>query len=104
MTRSQFATRYGIHLGLTMFASMLVLPIFTPYMLNLGLALQDVALAMVVMAITIVVCEVPSGIAADAIGRRKVFLVSLVFAAVCNLLLLLSEDFWHVCLAWHVGD
>ncbi|MEZ7208226.1 MFS transporter [Pseudoalteromonas sp. DY56-GL79] len=99
MTRSQFATRYGIHLGLTMFASMLVLPIFTPYMLNLGLALQDVALAMVVMAITIVVFEVPSGIAADAIGRRKVFLASLVFAAVCNLLLLLSEDFWHVSLA-----
>ncbi|NMM41045.1 MFS transporter [Pseudoalteromonas arctica] len=99
MTRSQFAIQYGKHLGLTMFASMLVLPIFTPYMLSLGFMLQDIAITMMVMAFTIIVFEVPSGVFADALGRRKVFLSSLVFAALCNLTLLFSQHLWQLCAA-----
>ncbi|KZN50397.1 MFS transporter [Pseudoalteromonas luteoviolacea] len=99
MTQSQFATQYGIHLGLTMFACMLAMPIFTPYMLNLGFALQDIALAMMVMAVTIILIEVPSGMLADMLGRRKVFLFSLFFGALCNSILLFSEHLWHICAA-----
>ncbi|MEC4091475.1 MFS transporter [Pseudoalteromonas rubra] len=99
MTKQQLCKRYGIHLGLTMFAAMLLLPILTPYLLAQGFVVSQIAIAMVVMSAVIIVCEVPSGALADHFGRRRLFCCSLIFALLTNLLLLIATDFVTLLIA-----
>ncbi|KNC68513.1 MFS transporter [Pseudoalteromonas ardens] len=99
MTKQQLCKRYGIHLGLTMFAAMLLLPILTPYLLAQGFVVSQIAIAMVVMTAVIIISEVPSGALADHFGRRRLFCCSLVFALLTNLLLLIATDFVTLLIA-----
>ncbi len=52
-------------------------PVFTVLFLDYGLSLEQFAILNIVWAITIVLCEVPSGALADIVGRKRL----VVFAA-----------------------
>jgi MFS family permease len=52
-------------------------PVFTVLFLDYGLSLEQFAILNIVWAITIVLCEVPSGAMADIVGRKRL----VVFAA-----------------------
>lgn len=62
-------------------------PVFSILFLDFGLTLSQFALLNVVWAATIVLCEVPSGALADAVGRRRL----LVFA---GLLMVIEIALW----------
>jgi MFS family permease len=59
-----------------LFNSRFYYPVFSILFLDFGLSLSQFALLNVIWAVTIVVCEVPSGALADTLGRRNL----LVFA------------------------
>ena len=51
-------------------------PVFSILFLDFGLTLAQFAILNVVWAVTIVICEVPSGALADTIGRRNLLVVA----------------------------
>lgn len=64
-----------------------------------GLGVSAVVACEVIYAISIVVMEVPSGVLADRVGRRKMLLVGAVLALVEFVLLLNAYTFWQFGLA-----
>ncbi len=57
----------------------LVVPVLNLILLDCGATLQTLPLIYMVMAVTVLCFELPSGICADLLGRKKVFLISCVF-------------------------
>lgn len=64
-------------------------PVFAILFLDLGLSLEEFALANVVWAVAIVLLEVPSGAIADRIGRRNMVLLAAVLMVLEMLLIAL---------------
>jgi MFS family permease len=68
-----------------------------------GMSIQEVVYTEIIYAVTIVLLEVPLGIAADKWGRKNLLILDAVLACFEFLLLLFATEFWHfaliVCLA-----
>ena len=70
---------------------MVVLPIFVPLLQGHGLSMSEVLQTQAVFALTIALCEVPSGYIADTWGRRG--------AIQALSLIHISEPTRHICLS-----
>jgi MFS family permease len=70
-----------------------VIPVFVPLLQGYGLSMSQVLQTQALFALTIAVCEVPSGYLADLWGRRNVILVGSALNAVGFLLLLGADSF-----------
>jgi len=70
---------------------MVVIPVFVPLLQDYGLSMTQVLQTQVFFAITIAICEVPSGYLADLWGRRKAIIVGSVMNA-CGFISLLFAD------------
>lgn len=64
-----------------------------------GFPLWQIGLAEGIFHAVSLTFEVPSGMAADLLGRRKTLLLGSVFVVCCNLLMAFAPDIWFVCLA-----
>ena len=64
-----------------------------------GFSLWEIGLAESVYHIVSLFCEVPSGMAADLLGRRKTLLLGGVLAVSCNLLMAFAPNLFTICLA-----
>ena len=64
-----------------------------------GFSLWEIGLAESVYHIVSLFCEVPSGMAADLLGRRKTLLLGRVLAVSCNLLMAFAPNLFTICLA-----
>ena len=64
-----------------------------------GFSLWEIGLAESVYHIVSLFCEVPSGMAADLLGRRKTLLSGGVLTVTCNLLMAFAPDLFTICLA-----
>lgn len=64
-----------------------------------GFSLWEIGLAESVYHIVSLFCEVPSGMAADLLGRRKTLLSGGVLTVTCNLLMAFAPNLFTVCLA-----
>lgn len=64
-----------------------------------GFSLWEIGLAESVYHIVSLFCEVPSGMAADLLGRRKTLLSGGVLTVTCNLLMAFASDLFTICLA-----
>jgi DHA1 family quinolone resistance protein-like MFS transporter len=71
----------------------ITIPIFTLLFLEKGLNLFQVGIAIAVQSIVVVVLELPSGGLADSIGRKKVYLISLIISFLSVLSLLFLKGF-----------
>ena len=60
-----------------------------------GMTIQMVIYTEIIFAATVILCELPSGIAADRWGRQRLLLLAGVLGAVEFLLLVFAESFWH---------
>lgn len=74
--------RYAGVLALSYFSTGLLVSVLSLIMLDKGLGLGGIALAMGIYSVTAAVLEVPSGIAADILGRKRTFMLSLCVSAV----------------------
>ncbi|MHB1484156.1 MAG: MFS transporter [Saccharofermentanales bacterium] len=87
--------RYKIILMLTNFSTGLLVSVFSLIMLDKGLTLGGIALAIGLYSVTAAVLEIPSGIAADILGRKRTFMISLfVSASAFSVLLLMHGPVW----------
>lgn len=80
---------YALILCLNSFSAGILVPILTLLFINKGLTLGQVSIIMGVYSSAIIVLEVPSGIMADLLGRKKVFSFSL-FSLVISLFIIFT--------------
>ena len=64
-----------------------------------GFSLWEIGLAESVYHIVSLLCEVPSGMAADLLGRRKTLLSGGVLTVTCNLLMAFAPNLFTICFA-----
>ena len=64
-----------------------------------GFSLWEIGLAESVYHIVSLFCEVPSGMAADLLGRRKTLLSGGVLTVTCNLLMAFAPNLFTICLS-----
>ncbi len=60
-------------------ALQLVIPVFVPLLMGKGLSMAEILQTQAVFAITVAICEVPSGYLADLLGRKFSLLASALF-------------------------
>lgn len=80
----------------------LITPVFTLLQMSKGLDLAQVGLATAILSAVVVILEIPTGLLSDAIGRKRVFLLSLVVAAGAYLSLLFVQGFLPLVIALSV--
>jgi len=96
--------RYAGLMTLSNFSTGLLAAVLSLIMLDKGLTLGGIALAVTIYSLTAAVLEVPTGIAADILGRKRTFIISLfVFSAAFALLLLMNGPAWVLSAAALMG-
>ena len=94
-TRARLEKNLGNTLALGFFQVFLVIvPIAVPFFQSKGLDMQEVFVLQALFAAVVLVTEVPSGYAADLLGRKSTLLVGAVFAGVGHTLLIFADGFW----------
>ncbi len=87
--------RYVAVLTLSYFSLGLLIPVLSLMLMDKGVSLGGLALAMGVYSLTAVLLELPSGIAADMLGRKRTFLLSLLVSCAAFVLpLFVSGTAW----------
>jgi MFS family permease len=74
----------------------LILPVSNLFRLSKGLSLGELGFSAAIVSAVVILLEVPTGILADRVGRRRVYLASLAFFALSCLTLLVSRGFLSV--------
>ncbi|MGO1298329.1 MAG: MFS transporter [Vibrio sp.] len=91
---------YILNQSLQWFMIGLILPILTVFQVEKGLDLFEVGIVMGVYSTSIILLELPTGALADTIGRKKVFILSLILMFVAFFGMLISQEFWHYVIAF----
>jgi MFS family permease len=74
------------------------MPVVVPFFESRGLTMQQIFLLQAVFAVVVLVMEIPSGYAADILGRRITLLVGSVFIALGHSMLLFADGFGGLAL------
>lgn len=75
------------------FSGGILVPCLTLFFINKGLTLSEVSIILGIYALSIIVMEVPSGIAADLLGRKKIFCISLLTLMAFLIIMLYFNNF-----------
>lgn len=76
--------------------------VLTPILLAKGLNLSQIALVQVFYSLAVFLFEIPSGIAADSLGRKRVYIISKLLLAVFGVLVFCVSSSGLLCLAWFI--
>ena len=77
---------------------LIIMPIFVPFMAELGLSMAETMALQSVYGITVIVLEVPSGYLADMWGRKKTLMAASIFWGLGFSVFLWAENFWQFAL------
>lgn len=77
----------------------ILLPILSLMLLDKNLSLSNLSIVFGTYALTAVIFELPTGIAADLMGRKKVFCLSLIVSEVSLVIILFGKGIFILCLA-----
>ena len=72
---------------------LVIMPVIVPFFESRGLSMQQIFLLQALFAVVVLVMEIPSGYAADILGRRVTLLVGSVFLAFGHTTLLFADGF-----------
>jgi DHA1 family quinolone resistance protein-like MFS transporter len=93
MTGRKLLTLYSIHQSLHWFATGLLVPVMALLQLEKGLDLFQIGLTVAVYSATVMALELPTGGLADSIGRKRVYLYSLVAKTIAVTVVLFAQTF-----------
>jgi MFS family permease len=77
---------------------LVIMPVVVPFFESRGLSMQQIFLLQALFAVVVLVMEIPSGYAADILGRRVTLLVGSVFLALGHSTLLFADGFGGLAL------
>lgn len=92
MNTRQFSRQLSILHGLLHGSRMLIGAVHSLYLLKTGVLLNNLAFLQMVFSLTVLACEFPTGVLADAISRKLSVLVSCIFLAGFYLFCLKAPD------------
>lgn len=84
---------YSFITFLNSFSRGILIPVLSLLLLEKGLTLSNLSIVLGIYALTAVVLELPTGIAADVIGRKNVFCLSLAVSVVCFTIIFMGQGF-----------
>lgn len=90
---------YSLIYFLNSYINGLLVPVLSLVLMDKGASLSNLSLIMGMYAVTVVVFELPTGIMADMIGRKKTFCISLIISLISSLFLLFGGSIAAVCIA-----
>jgi predicted MFS family arabinose efflux permease len=61
---------------------------------SVGLSLAQCGILAAILATTLLVFDIPSGILADKMGRKNILIISSIFALIGMIILILFSSFW----------
>jgi len=93
MSRKRLLIVYTLNQPFHWFIIGLIIPVMALFQLEKGLDLFQIGITGAVWGVTIMFLELPTGGLSDTIGRKKVYLVSLVVMFLGTAVLLFSWDF-----------
>lgn len=73
---------------------LIIMPIAVPFFQSKGLTMQQVFLLQAIFGVVVLITEVPSGYAADLLGRKPTLVVGSLIAGVGHTLLIFADGFW----------
>ena len=73
--------------------ALVIIPVVVPFFASKGLSLAEVFLLQSIFALSVVICEVPSGYLADIIGRRNALIFGSLFHGIGYTLLCFADGF-----------
>lgn len=76
-------------------AAMVITAIYVPLLQGFGLSMSEVMQTQALFALTIAVCEVPSGYLADSWGRKNTLILGTLLSAFSFWLLCIADTFWE---------
>ena len=83
---------FGLNQGLHWFTIGLIIPVLTLLLMERGFDLAQIGIAMALMSFTVFFLELPTGGLADSIGRKRVYMISVLFNIAAYLLLLFVDS------------
>jgi DHA1 family quinolone resistance protein-like MFS transporter len=100
LTHRRLLVVYSVHQTLHWFATGLIVPILALLQLEKGLNLFHIGLTVAVYSGTIIALELPTGGLADSIGRKKVYVYSLLIRSIGITVLLFAHSFLPVIIGF----
>ncbi len=89
---------YSIIIFLNSYLSGLLVPILSLLLIEKGASLSNLSIVMGIYAATVIVLELPTGIMADVIGRKKTFCLSLFVSLLSFLFILIGHGVLIMCI------
>jgi len=89
---------YSLITLLNSYAHGILIPVLSLILLSKGITLSNLSIVLGLYALTVVVLELPTGIAADILGRKKVFCLSLLVSAISFTIVLFGRDMLVLCI------
>jgi MFS family permease len=94
MTKEKLLFVYTLNQTFHWFIVGLLIPVMALLQLEKGLDLFQIGITMAVYSGTVILLELPTGGLADAIGRKRVYLISLVMSFLSGLVILIAWNFY----------
>jgi DHA1 family quinolone resistance protein-like MFS transporter len=94
MTRKKLLFVYTLNQTFHWFIVGLLIPVMALLQLEKGLDLFQIGITMAVYSGTVILLELPTGGLADAIGRKRVYLISLVMSFLSGFVILVAWNFY----------
>ncbi len=88
--------KFGILFLLHAFQAGIIAPVISLLFLSKGIQISQLAIIMGVYAGTVLLLEVPTGVLADLFGRKKIFLLAIVFSSASIIVFIVSANIVHI--------
>lgn len=89
---------YSLIVFLKSFSSGLLVPVLSLLLIDKGASLSNISIIMGVYSLTVVILELPTGILADVIGRKKIFCLSLIVSLLGYSVILIGQGMIFLCI------
>ncbi len=99
MEKKQLSLLATFNLSFHWFAIGVIIPVMALFLLEKGLSLMQIGVVFAAYGVSTVLLELPTGGLADSIGRKKVYIISLLFLILASVLLLLVQRFEFLIIA-----